>query len=263
MKFQLLDKYYVSAVILLLASFILIAIPLILNIGDTTTAACVIVGMVLVMTGSIILSLSGGEPMDPRLVGILSAQGSLTLCRISSDRGINGNAHFLPKRFTGEMRVMQLNPVAENDGSRIPADTAFLETEPGSFITIPSGDLLIQELSARNAMAIPNKSEELTVLLKETIGDIFNFASRISTEWNRNRVTITLYDYQFIESCKILAQTSPQCCRKYPCPVCSLCGILIAEGMDTIIILERCSYAASSCDLIITFMINSLSHSNT
>jgi hypothetical protein len=255
MKLRMPDKYYRAAIILLLVSSIFIAIPLFIHIGDTTTAACVIAGMVFVMTGIFIFTLSGGEPMDPRLVGILTAQGSITLCRISSEVGIHGKAHFLPPRFTGKTRVMQLNQGSKPDGYKIFSEKSVLKTDPWGFLTEPSCDLLIQDLKERNAMVIPDQPLELAVLLNETIGDIFDFAYRVSATWNGNQVTITLYEYQFIESCQILRQNSPHCCNKYPCPVCSLCGVLIAEGMNEIITVEQCSSGPSSRDVTITFLI--------
>lgn len=254
MKIRLPDKYYRAAICFLLGASIFIAIPIFIRIGDTTTAAFIIAGMVFIMTGSFMFTLTGGEPMDPRLIGILPVQGSITLCHIAAEMGILRNAYFLPPRSTGKARVMQLNPSSEYDGSNILTDTSVLDTDPGGLLTIPSCDLLIQDLKERNAMVIPHLPEELTVLLSETIADTFDFASRVSAAWDGDQVTITLHDYQFIEGCRILEQNSHECCRRYPCPVCSLCGVLIAEGMDEIITVEHCGVAPSSRDVIISLL---------
>lgn len=262
MKVRLPDKYYLAALVLLLAASIFIALPLVIYVGDTTTAACVIAGLVCVMTGSFVLIISGGEPMDPRLVGMLPAQGSLTLCSISSDIGIYGKAHFLPQRFTGDTQVMQLNPVYDYDGSSIPAGNALLKTGPQGFVTRPSCDLLIRDLKERNALVIPDQPGELTVLLSETIEDILDFASRVSVGWNGSRVTIILYNYLFIEGCQLIAQKAPQCCSKYPCPVCSLCGVLIAGGLNEVVALDQCTCVAPSRDVTITFLVKSWSDRN-
>jgi hypothetical protein len=262
MKFRMPDKYYQAAIGLLFVASIFIAIPLITYIGDTTTAAFVMGGMVCVMTGSFILTLSGGESMDPRLIGLLPAQDQMALCKIAFDRGIYSDAQFLPSKYTEKSRVMQLNPVAEYDGSVISTDNTFLRSGPRGMITIPSCDLLVEELKTRNAMVIPNLSEELTVLLDETIADTFDFAQSVSADWNGSLVTVTLHEYQFIESCRIVEQKSPECCRKFPCPVCSLCGVLLAEGLDEIVKIEHCSFSRESQDVSITFLIEALSYRN-
>lgn len=200
--------------------------------------------------------------MDPRVIGFFPAQGSLILCGILSDMRITGNAHFLPPRFTTNPRVLQLNPCNEYDGSKILSEKSISTTDPRGFLTVPSCDLHVKELKQKNAMMIPELPEEITVLLNETIADIFEFASRVSATWSGNLVTITIYEYQFIESCQILTQNSPDCCKKSPCPVCSLCGVLIAEGMNEIIAVEQCSNTTPSRDVTITFRIKSLPYRN-
>jgi hypothetical protein len=256
MNLRMPDKYYQAAIFLLLVSSVFIALPLFIHIGDTTTAACVIAGMVFIMTGIFIFTLSGGETMDPRLVGILTAQGCITLCRISSELGSHGNAHFVPPRFTGKSRVMQLNQgTKKDDGFKILVEKSVLKIDHWGFMMIPSCDLLIQDLKERNAMIIPDKPQEISVLLNEIICDIFDFASRVSATWDGNQLTITLHEYQFAESCQILTQNSPQCCKKNPCPVCSLCGVLIAEGMNEIVIVQQCSSVPSSQEVTLTFRI--------
>lgn len=262
MKFRMPDKYYTGGIILLFAAAIFIAIPLITYIGDTSTAAFVMAGLVCVMTGSFVLTLSGGESMDPRVVGLLPAQSSINLCRISSDRGIYHNAHFLPPKYTGRTRVMQLNPVADYDGSVISTDNSFLGSGPRGLVTVPSCDLLIDDLKKRNAMIVPTETEELTTLLNETLGDTYDFVSRVSADWNGSLVTITLHNYQFTEGCRVTERKSPECCTKFPCPVCSLCGALIAEGLDDVVRLEHCTCPAPSQDVTISFLVESLSYRN-
>lgn len=263
MNLRMPDRYALAAVALILVGVSLfIALPLVTPLGDTTSAVGIIVGMVCVMVGSFILILSGGVPMDPRFVGILPAQGSLTLYRISSDRGIDGNAHFLPPRLTGKSRVIQLNPASEYDGSQISTETSFLETNPRGFVTPPSCDLLVQDLKERHTMVIPEITEELTLLLNEVIEDSYDLASRVSVTWYGRWITITLHEYQFIESCRIIAKNSPQCCSRYPCPVCSLCAVLITEGLDEIIILEHCFPVYRSRDVTVTLLRKSLPDRN-
>ena len=80
-----------------------IAIALIINPGEITTSAFVIAGLVCVMTGVFTLTFSAGEPVDPRLVGLLPAQFSLNINLLAKHIGVKGNAYFLPPRITGEV----------------------------------------------------------------------------------------------------------------------------------------------------------------
>jgi hypothetical protein len=207
------------------------------------------------MMGIFLLTFSGSEPIDPLLVGHLPVQGCLNLCRISSDLGIQGKAYFLPPRITGLTRVMQFNPTLSYDGTPVSAKKSFPETSPAGLVTIPSCDPLIRQLLKRNKLIIPDNHENLTQLIRETTGEIFEFAPRISIRWNGNTVTITLHRYRFIAGCQHVLLESPDCCSRNPCPACSLCGVLLAAGTDRVVVLEQCSISASARDVNLVFQI--------
>jgi hypothetical protein len=255
MKLITLNKYSTAAILFMVAAAVLVSIALTTNLGEFITAAFVISGAICAMTGIFILTFSKGEPIDPRLVGLLPAQGCINLCRIGHDLGITGNAYFLPPRVTGEAKVMQFNPTLPYKGSPVSAKESFPKTGPEGLITLPSCNPLIQDLRKRNALVIPHNEEHLTRLLLETIGDFFEFASRVFVRWHGNTVTITFQDYRFIAGCQFIAQESPGCCTRNPCPACSLCGALIAEGTDKVVTLDQCSVSSSSQDVNAVFSI--------
>jgi hypothetical protein len=250
-----LNKYFIAAALFMTAAAVFIAMALITHPGEFITAAFVISGMVCVMMGIFMLTFSGSEPVDPRLVGLLPVQGCMNLCRIASDLGIHGNAYFLPSRLTGEARVMQFNSTLPYDGTAISAKKSFPETGQKGLVTIPSCDPLIQELGKRNELKIPDNHENLIQLLRESTGEIFEFAPRVSIRWNGNTVTITFHRYRFIAGCQLISLESPGCCSRSPCPACSLCGVLIAEGIDKVVTLNRCTMSASSQDVTVIFSI--------
>ena len=252
MKVKLLNMYFVAAMLFMAAAAGFVAIALVTSPGEFVTAAYVISGLVCAITGIFLFTFSWGEPVDPHFVGILPVQGCINLCRIAADLGINGNAYFLPPRLTGEARVMQFNPDTTYSGGMVPAQGSFPETGQKGLVTVPSCDPLIQDLRKRNGLIIPNNEENLTQLLRETVGEFFEMAPKISVRWNGSRIAITLHRYRFIDGCRIISQASKDCCIKNPCPACSLCGALIAEGIDTVVMLEQCSVSDSHQDVIIT-----------
>ena len=117
MKQLHLNKYSTAAILLFAAAVIFIYIALISIPKDITTSVFVISGMVCAMTGIFTLTFSAGEPLDPRLLGLLPAGGCINLCSTMQHFGISGNAYFLPPRVTGESRVMQFNPVSTYKGN--------------------------------------------------------------------------------------------------------------------------------------------------
>jgi len=250
MNLARLNKYSFAAILFMGLAAILIMTALVTSLGEFVTAAFAISGMVCAMTGIFILTFSGGEPFDTRLVGLLPAQGCINLCQIASDLGIRGKAHFLPGHITGKTQVMQFNPTSGYTGSQVSVKGSFPKTEPEGLVTSPSGNPLIQVLIKRNALFIPKNEQNLFQLLREVLEDIFEVAPRISIVRVGNRYTLTFHRYRLIEGCREIAQQSANCCTRHPCPVCSLCGVVIAEGTDQVVTLEQCSVSASNQDVV-------------
>jgi hypothetical protein len=255
MKVKLLNKYSVAAILMIITAAGLIAIALISGQGEFVTASFVISGMVCALTGIFLITFSGGEPVDPRFVGILPVQGCMNLFRIAVQLGVKGNAYFLPPRLTGEIRVMQYNPSSTYSGGIIPAKEPFLDTSEREMVSTPTCDPLIQVLKKSQGLVLPGNKEQLTQVLRETAGEIFELSPRVSVRWNANTLSLTLQKYRFIEGCKVIAREAPGSCVHSPCPVCSLFGALIAEGMDKAVTLEQCSVSPSHDDLVIVLSI--------
>ena len=239
----------------LAAAVVFVAMALVTNLGEFITAAFVISGAILAMTGIFLLTFSLGEPVDPLLVGLLPVQGCSNLCRITSDLGIPGKAYFLPPRVTGEARVMQFNPTQAYQGSLISAKGSFPETGPAGLVTPPFCDPFIQALKKNNALVIPDKEEKISQLLREITGDLFGFAQRISVSWQGATVTITFHGFRSIDGCKTAARDSPDCCARFPCTACSFCGTVLAEGKDSVVTLNRCSVGPNARDVTAVFVI--------
>ncbi len=224
--------------------------------------------MVLAMVGIFTWAFSGTAPVDPDFVGILPAQGCINFCALTHNLGVQGNAFFLPPQYTGEPRVMQYNPTTTREGFEVltgkkrTAAGSVQKPRSAGLVTQPSCDQLIRDLRQRNALIIPEREEDLSTLLREACEDVFKFAQRISVTWGDSKVTITFHQYPFIYGCKKIAQESPDCCVMSPCPPCSLCGALIAEGSERIVALDRCAVSPSSEDVTAVFSIVPLPDSN-
>jgi hypothetical protein len=253
LNLHLPGKYFMAGLLLVATAAVLITIAFVTHRGDITSAAVVISGMICAVTGIFILTFSGGEPVDPRLAGILPAQDLINICRIQADLGITGNAHFLPCRVTGEDRVMLFNPVSTYQGGHVQPQDSFPPSGPTGLVTVPSCDPLLQEIKKRTTLPVTGSRDEVTRLLRETVIGIFEFAPGVSASWQENSVTFTMHGYRFIDGCQIIARESPRCCSMHPCAACSLCGALIAGGMDTIVLLEQCSSDAATQDITAIF----------
>lgn len=239
MRLRMPGKYFLAGFLLVATAAILIALALLTNRGDITSAAIVICSMACAVTGIFILTFSGGEPVDMRVVGLLPTGDQMNICRIQSDLGILGNAHFLPHRITGDIRVMLFNPASEYNEGMVATDDSFPLSGPAGMVTIPSCYPLLRD----QVITPPEKEnrDEVIRLLRETLIGLFDFASALSTDWQDHTITVTMHKYRFSAGCQIIARESPRCCSMHPCPACSLCGALLAQSMDMVISLDRCS----------------------
>ena len=251
MKF--IDKYSGIVVIFLTAAMLLIAAPLVFSFDDFIMPIFIIAGIICLILGGFTLLFTGNEPADPKVIGLLPAAGSLNLHRIALDSGISGKASFLPRQLTEESKIMQFNPVSTYYGDVISTRRPFSEKEPYGFLTIPFGDPLYQLLKKKNDITIPKKVEDLNLLLSETMSDVFELSLHVTTAWETNKVTVTLHGYRLIEGCNFINDQSPGCCSYYPCPVCSLCGILIVECINKFVTLEQCSVTANDMSAVFSF----------
>jgi hypothetical protein len=263
---KLLEQYSITVVLFIILASMFLAIPLYFNIGTFISAAFIMAGMTCAILGCFVFMFTGKEPIDPQLMALLPIQSYLNIDKIMLDSGITGNAFFLPTSITGESRVMQFNSQALKPGSK--------GSEKESFDTsrwvavVPSSYPLMQLLLTKNKMIIPDTPGELNILFNEIMCDIFEFASHVSAKWEAEKVTISLQNYQFVEGCifagvEIFSRDEfPDCFLRYPCPVCSLCGSLLAESTKKVIILDRCS-ATSSQDITMVFSISQQSVPDT
>ena len=152
MKLHLPGKYFIAGLLLLATAAVLITIAFVTNRGDITSAAVVIAGMICAVTGIFILTFSGGEPIDPRLVGILPAQDLINVCRIASDLGITGNAYFLPPALPerhGSCCSTRSRPTREALSGQV---TPFPRQDRPGLVTVPSCDPLIRDLKSGNTL---------------------------------------------------------------------------------------------------------------
>jgi hypothetical protein len=238
-----LNPYYRASLVLIGAAVILITLAIVTNQRDITTAAVVLSALVCLVTGVFLATLSSGEPLDVRYVSLLPVQGSINLARLGADLGISGNAVMLPAGKDGRIRTVQFNPVSDYDGEAVPVSGNSFVAGPDAagLVTVPSGEPLFLELRKQHQLAIPPDPDALPDLIREVGVDLLEVADRVRTEQEERTVTVTMEGYRLIGGCMALATESPRCCSTHPCPVCSLIACLLAEGLGTVVQVERCS----------------------
>ena len=241
MKFPRLNPYYTASFLLVVAAAVQLAVAILTDYRDLTSAALVVSSVICFITGIFLAILSTTEPLDIRYVSRLPVQGCITVCRICADLGIQGNGHFIPAALGGAGRTMLFVPVASFEEVPSPGGSFVYGAGSAGLLVEPSGAALYAELRNRQNLIVPREMSGTLALVKETGEDVLEISGRITAEMNGDTIHVTLNDYLLIDGCLALYAESPRCCTTYPCPVCSLFATLIAEGAGKTVTLERCT----------------------
>lgn len=235
------NRYFTGSFILILVAGVSLAIVLITDRKDLTTASVVISAFILFLSGIVLITFSRTDSIDERIVSLLQVQGTINLCRIASDLKISGKACVIPDRLTGSDTVMQLIPVAEYSGEAIHGDTFVTAgSDCAGMLVLPVAHPLIIDLKKRSQLMIPGEKDMFQEFFIEVIVNVLEMARGIRTTWTDEGVIIQIDGYRLIEGCRRISAESPACCTMNPCILCSLIASCIAEGLDTPVRVERC-----------------------
>jgi hypothetical protein len=241
MKFPRLDAYWAGSLACALAAVLLVSLALFTNRGDLTTASLVLAAAVCIVTGILLATLSRGEPMDPRIAGLLPVQGCINLSRVCADLGLKGNAFFIPGQRESWGSPVQFIPVTAYSLPTTEGGTFVSEGRAHGILTIPSGTPLLAWARESSRILLPGSVEEWVVLARELGEEVLGIADAVEGGWSGDCVTLTLKGYRFMDGCDAMRRESPKCCTMNPCPVVSMAGCLLAEGIGKVIEVRSCT----------------------
>jgi hypothetical protein len=231
MKRTINDTYILNGFFLIAASLTLIILSYITYRGDLSTAALIISGVACFVLGIFMFTISGSEETTNEFVNLLPVQLSINICRISSDLGLKGIAHFIPS--TGAVSSpIQFIPVGSFEGAPVIGDSCFSLSPPRGMNLTPSGYLLFSELQQKYDWSPVDDVNQLKIGLKEVSEDIYQFARQADITYNDGMFIIVLHNFRYIDCCnKIRSLAAPVCCRINPCPVCSMLACMVSESL--------------------------------
>lgn len=219
---------YLGGLILIVAAALLLAIAALTGRGDLTTATLILAGAGCFIAGVFFLALYKGEPLDPNLVALLPAQGTVTIATLCADLGVQGDARFIP----AENSVIEVIPVAETLPDKIGDDYSFITTDSGCAVEItPTCAPLLSHLQGKHALEIPGEEEGLLACITEVCDDLLEIAEKTEVVKDGENIVVTLNGYRLVPGCLAVRSASPKCCTMVACPICSLIATIVALGM--------------------------------
>ena len=257
MKSPLADKKYLGSYILIIVAACLLLVVAFTDRRDITSAAVVISAMILFLTGIFLFTFVKRESLDDHITSLLPVQSQINICRMAADLGIMGNAWFLPGDVIGESHTMQFMPVSTYQGGLLDGNS-YVSGPGGTGILIPpAGETLMADLRSGSGLVIPDSLEEILILIKETGEELLEIVEQVQVQKTGEGIAITLGNYLLIDGCRKIAAESPACCSMNPCPICSLFGMMITEGLKRPVMIERCRPDTKGAQVEILFTVSS------
>lgn len=240
MKIWTNDRNVISSLFLVITAAAILIFAYTTNRNDLTTGLVIISAIILFLTGVFQYSMAKINLVDSQISSLHHVQGTINLCKIATDMGINGHAIFIPKIIHEKSGVKQFIPVSEYKKGELYGDS-FVSGSAGTGILIsPQGEPLMDYLKTHSHLQLPHAEKEIFTLIQETLVDTLELAEKIDILKSEDGFLIAMNEYQLITGCVAIREESPVCCQMNPCPVCSLLGMILAEGLNHTIKVERC-----------------------
>ena len=235
------STYSRTSLILIGLAIAIMAVLLVTNRGDLTSATLLLVAFACFVTALFIFLLERENDGDQKLAAFMAVPYTSTLSRILADLGVQGHAHFItvPDDRTFPATVMQFNPVIGIIPERLGENQTFYtgKDSPG-VLTVPSGNALLEMMEQDKAIVLPSSEPKLLEALREVNQDLLEIADNALVTRSGNEIVVELKNFKLIEGCIKIRDESPRNCITAPCPVCSLAGIIIAKGLEKTCVMQ-------------------------
>jgi len=224
-----------TALILIGIAVLVLAVLLLTDRGDLTSATLVLVAFACFITGLFLFSFRREQRIGQQPAALMAVPYTNTLSRILADLGVTGPAQFIPVTNDGTFPapVMQYNPVSGSDlPDRLIEDLTF-QTDGGhqGVLTVPSGIPLLSMMERERSLSLPSTGPELLEAIREVNQDLLELTPKATVTQSGSEIVLSLQDFRLIDGCKAAQDESPENCITAPCPVCSLAGIMVAQGL--------------------------------
>lgn len=217
--------------------------------ADITSATLVLCGFACFIAGIFILTFHRGEAVAPDTCERLDPGARIALAQTASALGVDGDAVILP----GGSGLLQWNG---SGASSIPASfsgSSLVVYEGAVGLAIPPLSLpLWRHLQETYGLITPDGVEAALAAYREALTVCLELADSVTAGREGDHIILEISGYHLFEGCRIMHDESPKCCTSFPCAVCGLAGVILADATGSAWVYDRIVLSIETRSVMIT-----------
>lgn len=217
--------------------------------ADMTSATLVLCGFACFIAGLFILTFHRGEAVAPDTCSRLDPGARVALSQTASALGVDGDAVILPD---GE-GLYQWNGSGASPLPSAFSGSSLLVHEGAVGLAIPPLSLpLWRHLQESYGLITPDGVEAALAAYREALTVTLELADSVSSGIEGDDIIIEISGYHLFEGCRIMQDESPKCCTIFPCAVCGLAGVILADATGSAWVYDRIVLSVETRSVTIT-----------
>ncbi len=238
-----------ASLALFIAAAAALALVFFTDRADMTSATLVLCGFACFIAGLFLLTFHRGGTVAPDIAERLTPGCRIGLARITADLGVDGDAVILPE---GE-NIIQFNT---SGASKIPdgaIQTSLVVHEGSVGVAIPPLALLLwNHLRDKYGLTTPEGIEGSLSAFCEVLTVACELAETVTTAIEGDDLVLEITGYHLFGECMITQAESPKCCTMFPCAICGLIGVILADATRSAWSYDRIVLSPESRTITIT-----------
>ncbi|MBR1368852.1 hypothetical protein RJ53_04725 [Methanocalculus chunghsingensis] len=217
-----------AALLLFIAAAASLGLVAFTDRADMTTATLILSGFACFIAGLFLLTFHRGAAVSPEIAGLLDPGARIALARVAADLGVDGDAAILPRRDGDPLQFTSSGLSVLPEGDII---TSLCIQEGSVGLCVPPLSLpLRHHLRDEYGLGTPDGVASALSAYKEAIIVCLELADEVHATVEGEDPVIGIVGFTLFDGCRIVAAESPKCCTMFPCAICGLAGLLLAEA---------------------------------
>ncbi len=247
-----------ASLALFLAAAAALGLAFMTDRADLTTAILILCGFACFIAGLFLLTFHQAGMVAPDVASRLDPDVRIGLGRVAAELGLDGDAAILPGREPVQFVTSGLSYIPDHSAELSGIGTGEMQTSlvvrDGIIgLALPPFSLsLWRHLREKYGLVTPDGVDAALSACREAVAGSLELADRLETVSEGDDVIIEIAGFRLYDGCRIVHDESPKICTMFPCAVCGLFGVILADATASGWVYERVSLLPETRSVFIT-----------